>query len=191
MYIVMGLGNPGIEYERTRHNIGFMVVERLAQARDISLSKKSRLVRWGEGVISQEGLILAEPLTYMNHSGLAAKELLRAKDVGPERLIVIYDDLDLKPGQIRIRQNGGSGGHKGLRSIIGQIADESFIRVRIGIGRPPGRQDPADYVLSPFNKSEWDDIMISIEEAADAVAYIVTDGIVKAMNEFNRRGEDL
>ncbi|HZD59940.1 MAG TPA: aminoacyl-tRNA hydrolase [Anaerolineae bacterium] len=186
----MGLGNPGVEYERTRHNIGFMVVERLAQAVGISLSKRSRLVRWGEGLIVQERIILAEPLTYMNNSGLAAKELLRAQEAAPERLIVVYDDLDLEPGQIRIRQNGGSGGHKGIRSIIGQVSSENFIRVRIGIGRPPGRQDPADYVLSPFSKSEREEIEVSIEEAADAIAYIIVNGVAKAMNEFNRRRED-
>ncbi|MBE0446854.1 MAG: aminoacyl-tRNA hydrolase [Actinobacteria bacterium] len=190
MYIVMGLGNPGVRYEKTRHNVGFMVVERLAQALDISLSKRSRLMRWGEGMIVQERVILVEPLTYMNNSGLVAKKLLRAQEAAPERLIVIYDDLDLEPGQIRIRQNGGSGGHGGIRSIMGQISSENFMRVRVGIGRPPGRQDPADYVLSPFSKSEWEEIALSIDEAGDAVFYIIVEGVARAMNEFNRRRED-
>jgi len=187
MYIVIGLGNPGPEYEKTRHNVGFMVVERLAQAQEISLNKKSRLVRWGEGIIAQDKAVMAKPLTYMNNSGLAAKELLRAYEVDPEQLIVVYDDLDLEPGQIRIRMNGGSGGHKGIKSIMAQIANDNFIRVRIGIGRPSGRQDPADYVLSPFGKREWEEISFSIERAADAIAYILANGVMKAMNEFNRR----
>lgn len=187
MNIVVGLGNPGTEYESTRHNVGFMVVERLARAIGIALDKKTRLARWGEGAVSGTPVTLAEPRTFMNNSGLAVKELLKAADTGPEKLVVVYDDLDLEPGQIRVRQNGGSGGHKGIISIAHQIDSDAFVRVRVGIGRPPGRQDPARYVLSPFGKREREDMEVAIERAADAVAYLISEGVTKAMNEFNRR----
>ncbi|HCG99491.1 MAG: aminoacyl-tRNA hydrolase [Candidatus Aquicultor primus] len=187
MNIVVGLGNPGTEYESTRHNTGFMVVERLAQARGIVLDKKTRLVRWGEGDVGGIPVTIAESRTFMNNSGLAVKELLKAADADPEKLIVVYDDLDLEPGQIRVRENGGSGGHKGIISIVNQIGSDVFVRVRVGIGRPPGRQDPARYVLSPFSKREREDMDVTIERAADAVAYLLLEGVTKAMNEFNRR----
>lgn len=189
MYIVIGLGNPGTEYEKTRHNVGFMVVERLAQSRGISFSSKSKLARWGEVVISNEKVILAQPLTFMNNSGLAVKELLRMPGADPKKLMVVYDDLDLESGQIRVRLGGGSGGHKGIRSIMGQIGSEDFIRIRIGIGRPPGRQDPSNYVLSPFNKHQWEEVDIAIEKAMDAIVHVVTEGVVSAMNRFNRRDD--
>lgn len=187
MFIIVGLGNPGTEYENTRHNIGFMVIDRLAQTGGIKLDRKSRLARWGEGTIANERVVLVKPITYMNNSGLAVREQLNRPDAGPDRLIVIYDDLDLEPGRVRIRLGGGSGGHRGIQSIINQIGVQDFIRVRVGIGRPPGRQDAADYVLSPFSKREWEDAEFAIIKAADAVPYIIENGIQKAMNEFNRR----
>lgn len=189
MYIIIGLGNPGTEYEHTRHNVGFMVVEKLAAAHGIKLNKKSRLARWGLGRIAQADALIAEPLTYMNNSGIAVKDILRSKNIPLESLIVIYDDMDLEPGRIRVRQNGGSGGHKGIRSIIGQLGDENFTRVRIGIGRPPGRQDPADYVLNPFSKQEKEEIDFAIQRAVDVIQYIILNGVESAMNEFNRRIE--
>jgi len=189
MYIIVGIGNPGKEYEKTRHNVGFMVLERLAQAHGVKLDKKSRLARWGEGKVADKGVILVEPLTYMNESGLAVQWFLKEIGIEPDHLIVIYDDLDLEPGRIRIRKGGGSGGHKGIKSIIGNIRSEGFIRVRVGIGRPPGRQDPADYVLSPFSKREQEEIEFAIIRAADAIKYIIANGVEKAMNEFNRKDE--
>lgn len=187
MNIVVGLGNPGTEYEATRHNVGFMVVERLAHAHGIALDKKTRLARWGEGKVSGVPVVVAEPRTFMNNSGLAVKELLKTAGAGPEALVVIYDDLDLDPGQLRVRPDGGSGGHKGIISIVGAIGSDAFVRVRVGIGRPPGRQDPARYVLSSFGKREWEEMDVAIERAADAVALLLADGVTKAMNEFNRR----
>lgn len=187
MYVIVGLGNPGTEYEATRHNVGFMVIDKLAQEYGIRLDKKSRLARWGEGVISGEDVILLKPLTYMNNSGLAVREILKGKDVELDHLIVIYDDLDLDPGRIRVRPDGGSGGHKGIRSIIGQLGSGDFLRVRVGIGRPPGRQDASDYVLHPFAKREREEIDFAIIKAADAVAHIIAHGIERAMNEFNRK----
>lgn len=185
MYLIVGLGNPGVEYESTRHNAGFMVVERLAQVHGVKLSTKSHSARWGQGKIGDETVLLVEPMTYMNESGVAVKSLLKDKDVLPDHLIVIYDDLDLEPGRVRVRVDGGSGGHKGIKSIISRIGTEGFIRVRVGIGRPPGRQDPADYVLMPFSKDQREEIDFAIAKAADAAEYIITNGAEKAMNEFN------
>ena len=189
MHIIVGLGNPGTEYENTRHNAGFMVIDRLAKKYGIKLDRKSRLMRWGRGSISHKDVILMKPMTYMNESGLAVRRILSEQGANPRNLIVVYDDLDLEPGRIRIRENGGSGGHKGIRSIIGQLGDEGFTRVRVGIGRPPGRQDPADYVLSPFTKRQWEEVDVAISKAVDAIVYIIEHGAEKAMNEFNRRDE--
>jgi PTH1 family peptidyl-tRNA hydrolase len=187
MYIILGLGNPGIEYETTRHNAGWMVAERLADIHDIALDKKTKLARWGKGTIAGEPVIIAIPLTYMNNSGLAAKELIRSAEVGLDHLIVVYDDLDLEPGQIRVRPGGGSGGHNGIRSLINQLGEDTFVRVRIGIGRPPGRQPATDYVLRPFTDREWDEIAVAIERATDVATTIITESVDKAMNEYNRR----
>ncbi len=191
MYLVVGLGNPGVEYERTRHNVGFMVIDKLSQVHGIKLSMKSHSARWGQGKVDSETVLLAEPMTYMNESGVAVKALLKDKNVAPEHLIVIYDDLDLEPGRIRVRVDGGSGGHKGIKSIISQIGTEGFIRIRVGIGRPPGRQDPADYVLMPFSKDQREEINFAIVKAADAVDYIIANGAERAMNEFNRKNGEI
>lgn len=187
MQIIVGLGNPGAEYAQTRHNIGFMVVEQLSRVHSIKLDKKHRLVRFGEGKIAGKEIILAQPLTFMNNSGTAIRHLLAETGAAAANVIVIYDDLDLDCGRIRVRANGGSGGHKGIKSIMGQLGTDEFARVRIGIGRPPGRQDSADYVLSPFSKRESEEIDFAIVKAADAVEYILEHGIERAMNEFNRR----
>ncbi|MCL6473144.1 MAG: aminoacyl-tRNA hydrolase [Firmicutes bacterium] len=190
MYLVVGLGNPGAEYESTRHNVGFMVIEHIAQAHRVKLGTKSHAARWGQGELAGKTVILAEPMTYMNESGVAVKSLLKDKGIPVDHLIVVYDDLDLEPGRIRVRANGGSGGHKGIKSIISQIGTEQFIRVRVGIGRPPGRQDPADYVLSPFTKNQREEINFAIAKASDAVEYIIANGVTLAMNEFNRKDDD-
>jgi len=189
MYVIAGLGNPGIEYEATRHNVGFMVIDKLAQMHSIKLGLKSHAARWGQGKISGQSVTLVKPMTYMNESGRAISAILKEKELDHDQLIVVYDDMDLDPGRIRIRVNGGSGGHKGIKSIIGQLADENFTRVRIGIGRPSGRQDPSDYVLSPFSKKEQEEIEFAIVKAADAIEYIISYGVEKAMNEFNRRDD--
>jgi len=189
MYVIAGLGNPGIEYEETRHNVGFKVIDKLAQMHSIKLGMKSHDARWGQGKISGQSVTLVKPMTYMNESGRAASAILKEKQLGPDRLIVIYDDMDLDPGRIRIRVNGGSGGHKGIKSIIARLGDENFTRVRIGIGRPPGRQDPANYVLSPSSKKEQEEIEFAIAKAADAIEYMISYGVEKAMNEFNRRDD--
>jgi len=187
MYIIVGLGNPGTEYEATRHNVGFMVIDRLSREYGIRLDKKSRLARWGEGALAGENVVLLKPLTFMNNSGLAVREILKGKGVELDRLIVIYDDLDLEPGRIRIRPDGGSGGHKGIQSIVGHLGSRDFLRVRIGIGRPSGRQDARDYVLHPFAKREREDVDFAIIKAADAVTFIIEHGVERAMNEFNRK----
>ncbi|HEY3375424.1 MAG TPA: aminoacyl-tRNA hydrolase [Candidatus Aquicultor sp.] len=189
MYIVVGLGNPGIEYETTRHNVGFMVIDRLADVANVKLNQKNRLARWGEGVVAGERVLLAQPLTFMNNSGVAVCQLLNDTQTTAEHLIVIYDDLDLEPGRIRVRTDGGSGGHKGIKSIIAQAGTDEFIRVRVGIGRPPGRMDAADYVLRPFSDRDWEEIEFAIIRATDAIEYIIENGVERAMNEFNRKEE--
>ncbi|MHB8842237.1 MAG: aminoacyl-tRNA hydrolase [Candidatus Aquicultor sp.] len=189
MYIIVGLGNPGTEYEATRHNVGFMVIDRLSKEYGIRLDRKSRLARWGEGTLAGENVVLLKPLTFMNNSGLAVREILKGKDVELDHLIVVYDDLDLEPGRIRIRPDGGSGGHKGIQSLVGQLGSGDFLRVRIGIGRPSGRQDASDYVLKPFAKREREEIEFAIIKATDAITSIIQHGVERAMNEFNRKEE--
>lgn len=186
MKIVYGLGNPGNQYLMTRHNIGFMVADLLAREYDISLKKKSSGVLSGRGEIEGVGVLLAKPITYMNLSGRPLTYL----SFKPADLIVIHDDLDIPFGQVRIKDGGGTGGHKGLGSIVSELGESAFLRVRCGIGRPQGDRDPADYVLEPFAKAELETLADEIARAAEAVRACLKEGAQKAMNSFNRRGEE-
>ena len=150
-YLIVGLGNPGLEYARNRHNVGFHCLDRLAQAHNLDIRRRKKRARVAKGTIAGQQVVLAMPQTFMNESGRAVGPLTQFFQVELERLLVIYDDLDLPPGTIRIRPGGGSGGHKGMRSIIQYLGSQEFARLRIGIGRPPGRMDPADYVLQDIN----------------------------------------
>jgi PTH1 family peptidyl-tRNA hydrolase len=190
MYIIVGLGNPGTEYKHTRHNIGFMVLDKLSSRHNIKPAKKSKSALSGKGRINSENVMIVAPMTFMNNSGMAVKEIMRYEKTDLSQLIVIYDDLDLDPGRVRVRFGGGSGGHNGIKSIVSHMGSGDFIRVRIGIGRPPGRMNPSDYVLGSFNKNEREEIEFSIDNAADAVDYIIANGVEKAMNEFNRKEAD-
>jgi PTH1 family peptidyl-tRNA hydrolase len=190
MHIIVGLGNPGNAYKNTRHNVGFMVIDRLAREHAIKPAKKKSTALLGEGKIEGERVILVTPTTFMNNSGQAVKEVMRYDKVDFNRLVVIYDDIDLDLGRVRVRAGGGSGGHNGIKSIIAHIGTGDFARVRVGIGRPPGRMDPSDYVLSSFSKDEREEIEPAIVKASDAVESIIVNGVEKAMNEFNRREED-
>jgi PTH1 family peptidyl-tRNA hydrolase len=183
MWVIAGLGNPGKKYSRTRHNIGFMVLEEVARRHAIDL-KARKGYRIGKGSINAHPLLLVEPLLYMNLSGPVIKKILRRFSFAPEHLIVIYDDLDIQIGNLKIKKKGSSGGHKGIESIIQHISSQEFIRVKVGIGRAEGI--PAeDYVLSKFKKREIPIIKEMVYTAADAVDTIVTDGIERAMNRFN------
>lgn len=183
MWLVVGLGNPGRRYSRTRHNVGFMVAEEIARRNDIEFkTRESYAIARGSG----EGtpFILLEPLTFMNRSGLAVKDVMRRCAAPPKQLIVLQDDIDMETGRLKIRKNGSSGGHKGVESIIQTLGTRDFIRVKIGVGREEGTP-VEEYVLKPFRKDETSLIKEAIVRAADAVEAIMEDGVEKAMNRFN------
>jgi peptidyl-tRNA hydrolase, PTH1 family len=184
-YLLIGLGNPGREYKDNRHNIGFMLVDRLAvrlDARGMKLQSKAIVT---SGLYGDRKLILAKPQTYMNLSGQSVQGLLHFYKIPPENLIVAHDDLDLPLGTIRIRPGGGAGGQRGMASTIEYLGTKDFPRLRLGIGRPPGRMAPADYVLQDFSRADLLIVSETLDRAADAVLTFVTAGLNKAMNQFN------
>ena len=183
MWLIAGLGNPGSRYEKTRHNAGFLVLEELVERLQLELKEKEDL-KISKGSLGDEKIILLEPLTFMNRSGVAVRKIMQKSNVSPERLIVIHDDLDLECGNLKIRKKGSSGGHKGIESIIQNIGTREFIRVKIGIGRDPFV--PTDkYVLSRFRKDEMPVIKETITKAAESVHSIIIEGVERAMNRFN------
>jgi PTH1 family peptidyl-tRNA hydrolase len=184
---LVGLGNPGIEYIYTRHNIGFLVVDKLGKEESISINNRRFESLVGRGIIGGEIVILVKPQTFMNLSGRAVKKIINFYSIDLNNLIVVHDDLDLPFGVLRIKKDGGDGGHKGLRSIIYSINNRDFIRLRIGVGRPVDKIDIDDYLLKPFNKNEMQSINEIISKGEDAIKIIISDGIEKAMNIFNKR----
>jgi PTH1 family peptidyl-tRNA hydrolase len=185
--LIVGLGNPGDEYSRHRHNIGFRVVEALARAHGLAFSReKGAKAHVARGRIAGRPVILAKPQTFMNLSGQAVGRLSRAHGIPPECILVVYDDLDLPLGRLRLRPEGGSGGHKGMRSIIDTLGTQAFPRLRVGIDRPPGQMDPADYVLHPFGNDQKPFVAGAVERAVAAVELWLAEGIVAAMDKFNR-----
>ena len=186
MKLIVGLGNPGARYERTRHNLGFLVVDRIAAQNHIELRGLVCDALVGEGGLGSEEIVLAKPQTYMNRSGQSVEALRREYGIGPENLIVINDDLDLPFGRIRIRPSGGAGGHRGLVSIMEKLTEAQFHRVRIGIGRPPEGVESVEYVLEPFNSSEIERLSEVVARAAESVSSLVRDGIERAMASYNR-----
>jgi len=189
MYIVAGLGNPGSRYETTRHNVGFMTLDRLA--RELGVAFRRAPMRGAPAMAARarrDGIdaVLLKPHTYMNLSGLAVRAAASYYGVGPESIIVVYDDLDLEVGRIRIRARGSSGGHRGMRSVIDEMGTEEIVRVRIGIGRPPPWEDSADYVLSSFVPEELPLMSDAITNAAKAILCIMAEGVEAAQTEFNR-----
>ena len=178
--IVLGLGNPGRLYQKTRHNVGFMVVSRLARRMGLKFDKKFCSSRVAEG----EGVVLAKPYTYVNLSGKAAKALLQRFSLAPQDMLVICDDVALPLGRIRIRRKGSDGGHNGLRSIIKELGTEEFPRLRVGIGRE-GIKDLVEYVLGEFERDEMEILEKVLEVAVDAVECILKEGIEEAMNKYN------
>jgi PTH1 family peptidyl-tRNA hydrolase len=185
-YLIVGLGNPGREYQDTRHNVGFRCADRLALTHGLSFApKKKSKSRLAEGIIAGRQVLIAKPQTYMNLSGSAVQGLATFYRIPPEHILVIFDDLDLPPGTLRIRQRGGSGGHKGLTDIIQRLGTQNFPRIRFGIGRPPGRMDPADYVLQRFAAEEVPLAEQTVQRAIQAVETWLADGIEIAMNRYN------
>ncbi len=188
MWLVVGLGNPGDEYAATRHNAGFMLVDRLAAAWGVELRGRLFKARTAMARRGAEDVLLVEPKTFMNRSGTSVRTALAGKDVPPERLVVAYDDLDVPLGEIRVRKQGGPGTHKGMISIAGEIGTDGFPRVRIGIGPLPAGRDAAEYVLEAFKKGERRQLDESLGAAAEAVEMILDGRIELAMTRFNRRG---
>ncbi len=186
-HLIVGLGNPGGQYGKTRHNLGFMVAERLAGRWGQVLSKKKFEAVYTSGVFTGKPFILALPQTYMNLSGKAVSRLKGFFGIEKEGLIVMHDDLDLPFGLIKIKEKGGSGGHKGLKSIMEAIGGGDFIRLRLGIGHPEGEREVTDFVLSRFNKSEQKVLDSFLDTAADAVETILVSGVRKGMNQFNNQ----
>lgn len=189
----MGLGNPGREYSHNRHNTGYRCIDKLAGLHSIRVTARQCLSLVGTGQIAGCTVVMAKPKTYVNLSGKAVSQLMKKYKVRPSSLIVIYDDLDLPPGRIRLRRGGGTGGHNGMKSIIASIADRDFIRLRIGIGRPEGSgrlhyaDDDmiVDYVLGDFTTEEESVMATAVERAAEAVECIIHEGLDAAMNRFN------
>lgn len=184
--VVVGLGNPGPQYEKTRHNIGFMVADVLAGrvGGKFSAHKRSGAEIVQTRLVGRQ-VILAKPRSYMNLSGGAVSGLARFFSVKPESIVVIHDELDLDFGTVRLKQGGGEGGHNGLRSISQSLGTKDYLRTRVGIGRPPGRQDPADFVLKPFSSIERKELDLVCEEAADAVELVLQLGLEAAQNRLH------
>ena len=186
MFLFLGLGNPGPKYLFTRHNVGFRFIDRLSRDLKIPLYKAGYHSFWGSGSINGVDIILAKPMTYMNNSGLAAAALVRKFGVDLSSMLVVYDDLDLPLGSLRLRPQGGSGGHNGMKSIIFHLQTESFPRMRIGIGRPQGEvRDVIDYVLEEFTPAEEEVVESVLTHSTEAAKIFLTDGIQAAMNRFN------
>ncbi|MBA7666979.1 Peptidyl-tRNA hydrolase [subsurface metagenome] len=193
MKLIVGLGNPGFLYSRNRHNVGFMCVRHLARTLGIRFDKKQGQARTGIGNIARKRVVLARPQTYMNASGESVCALVRKLNITPSDLIVIHDDLDLPPGKIRLRLGGGSGGHKGIESIIARLGSRDFYRVRVGVGRPDTVEDPATdkeepviaYVLSDFTREEKRIIDKIMPDVSQAIVCLLAEGLDAAMNKFN------
>jgi peptidyl-tRNA hydrolase, PTH1 family len=185
--LVVGLGNPGAEYARTKHNVGAEVVEILARRHGARLKKAKERALVDDVRVDGLRLALAIPLTYMNESGQAVAPLVRRFGVSPERLVVVHDELDLPPAALKLKEGGGLAGNNGLRSIKAHLHTDVFLRIRIGIGKPVSKERGADHVLTRFGKRDREQIEVTLELAADAVERILHDGIAAAMNEFNTR----
>ncbi|CCH78334.1 peptidyl-tRNA hydrolase [Nostocoides japonicum T1-X7] len=187
-WVVVGLGNPGPRYAGNRHNVGAMVVDELARRTGSTLkSHKARAVAAQArlGPLPGEPVVLAVPSSYMNESGGPVSALLKFFGAGPDRLVVAHDELDIEAGVVRLKRGGGEGGHNGLRSISQSLGTRDYYRVRVGIGRPPGRMDPADFVLRDFSAAERKELPFLLDDAADAVEALVRDGLLEAQQRFH------
>lgn len=184
-FLIVGLGNPGREYRENRHNIGFMLVDRLCVRLNVSLNRLQAQALVGSTFDGERKIIFAKPQTYMNLSGQSVQGLMRFYKLPLSNLLVAHDDLDLPLGTIRMRPGGGSAGQKGIASIIERLGTQDFPRLRLGIGRPPGPMDPADYVLQDFSSSDLPLLSETLERAADAALTWISQGLETAMNQFN------
>lgn len=185
MYYIVGLGNPGLQYENTRHNVGFLTIDYLAKKYDIKVKKLKFKSLYGQGEISGQKVMLIKPQTYMNNSGEAIRDLKNFYKFEDDKLIVILDDIDIDFGKIRIKKKGSAGTHNGMKSIIYQIQTDNFPRIKISVGQKPSYMDLASFVLSGFTKDEADIVREEIINAAEACQMIINDDIDKAMNKYN------
>ncbi len=185
MKIVLGLGNPGRRHRRDRHNVGAMVVDRMAERFEVGLDRVAHNARVGEIDLAGERVLLMQPQTYMNLSGEVAASVARYYHLDVEAFVAVYDDMDLPVGRVRVRRDGGAAGHRGVMSLIEHLGDRQFPRVRLGVGRPPEGQEPADFVLSAFSGAEWGTMDAAIGLAADAVEVLICEGPDRAMSRYN------
>ena len=190
-FLVAGLGNPDEEYEFTPHNLGFMVVERLAESNAIRVSRKENLALVGLGTIRQKRVALAKPQTYMNLSGPSVKGLLERYGLKPDRLLLVYDELDIPWGSLRIKPKGSAAGHNGIKSVIASLGTNEFPRIRIGIHPGHSIGDGARFVLAPFKRAQKQEVEETVARAAEAVESILAEGVEKSMTVFNRRAQGL
>lgn len=192
MYVIAGLGNPGAKYENTRHNIGFMVIDAIAEKNHISVKEKKHKALIGKGMLGGGKVLLVKPQTFMNLSGESVREIIDYYKIEEKtELIVISDDVSLAPGALRIRKKGSAGGHNGLKNIIQHLGHDEFQRVRLGVGENPSGFDLADYVLGHFDEDDKVLIAESVELAAEAVEVMIAEGADRAMNQFNKKGTGL
>ena len=188
MHIIIGLGNPGGKYKHTRHNIGFETIDKLCFDHNITMKNNQRFRAFiGEGRVGGKPVILVQPMTYMNLSGEAVRKIMHFYKLTPEDIIVLYDDVNLPVGDIRVRERGSAAGQKGMISIIAQLKSDEFTRIRIGVGSKPPSWTLSDYVLSRFLKEEWDDMIAGVTKAGDAAELIVQTDTITAMNKYNKK----
>lgn len=187
MYLIAGLGNPTREYDKTRHNVGFSVIDVLADKYNIDVSDRKHKALCGRGVIEGEKVLLVKPQTFMNLSGESIREAVDYYKIDPEDIIVIYDDISLEPGQLRIRLKGSAGGHNGIKNIIAHLGTQEFPRIKVGVGAKPPKMDLADYVLSRFGAEEQKMMDEAFGEAAEAAVMMMTAGAERAMNHYNAK----
>jgi PTH1 family peptidyl-tRNA hydrolase len=190
-FLVAGLGNPGSEYENTPHNLGFLVVERLAESNAIRVSRKENMSLVGLGTLRGKRVALAKPQTFMNLSGPSIKGLLERYGLNPDRLLLVYDELDLPWGSLRIKPKGSAAGHKGIKSVIASLGTSEFPRVRIGIRPDHSVEDGARFVLAPFRRAQKQEVEETVARAAEAVESILAEGVEKSMTVYNRRAQGL
>ncbi|MFL7893390.1 MAG: aminoacyl-tRNA hydrolase [Anaerolineales bacterium] len=189
-YLIVGLGNPGREYQTSRHNIGFMLVSHMAEKLHVSFTRMQSKALVTKTDYQNQKVILAKPQTYMNLSGQAVASLVKFYKIPLDQLMVVYDDVDLPFGRIRIRPSGGSAGQKGMQSIINQLGTQEFPRMRLGVGRPPGSKQAANYVLRDFSGEDADFLPQVLDRGAEAVLMFITIDLVAAMNNFNSKIDD-
>lgn len=189
MKIIVGLGNPGLRYEITRHNVGFMILDLLGDGLHLSFSKLAHFSKIAEGRFQNEKIILLKPMTFMNLSGKAVRDVVNFYKVDLKDLLIIYDDMDLDVGKLRIKQKGSGGGHNGMNSIINALGSQEISRMKIGIGRP-SLEKPTDYVLMPFPLADWELVRPALEKGAAAAEFWLQEGTASAMNKFNGENSD-